>query len=104
MSVAYIHLSDIHFGQERGGAVVVHTDVKNRLIDDIRTEVTKLASAKAHGVIITGDIAYGGKRSEYDEAARWLDRVADAAKCDITDILVVPGNHDIDRAEISRSA
>jgi calcineurin-like phosphoesterase family protein len=104
MTVAYIHLSDIHFGQERGGAVVVHTDVKDRLVEDIATEVAKLANSKADGVIITGDIAYSGKRSEYDEAARWLDRVASAAKCDITDILVVPGNHDIDRGEISRSA
>jgi hypothetical protein len=30
MSVAFIHLPDIHFGQEKGGAVSVHDDVKVR--------------------------------------------------------------------------
>ncbi len=35
MSFAFVHLSDIHFGQERGGAVFIHDDAKARLIDDI---------------------------------------------------------------------
>lgn len=36
MATTYIHLSDIHFGQEKGGTVVTHNDVKARLIDDVR--------------------------------------------------------------------
>jgi 3',5'-cyclic AMP phosphodiesterase CpdA len=104
MSVAFIHLSDIHFGQERGGVVVVHDDAKARLIEDLAAMVERLPERKAAGVIITGDIAYGGKSDEYKIAADWLDKVAATAKCDITDIMVVPGNHDIDRDEISSSA
>ena len=104
MSTAYVHLSDIHFGQERGGVVLVHDDAKARLIDDLAGMVELLPMKKAAGVIITGDIAYAGKTDEYKDAALWLDKVAAAAKCDITDIMVVPGNHDIDRDEISSSA
>jgi predicted phosphodiesterase len=104
MSIAYVHLSDIHFGQERGGVVNVHNDAKARLIDDLARQVAALPNSKAAGVIITGDIAYGGKATEYEMAAAWLDQIAAAAKCDITDILVVPGNHDIDRDQICNAA
>lgn len=104
MSIAFVHLSDIHFGQERGGTVVVHDDAKARLVEDIDARVQELPEKKAAGVIITGDIAYAGKADEYKAAAAWLDKVAAAAKCKITDIMVVPGNHDIDRDEISSSA
>ena len=104
MSIAFIHLSDIHFGQERGGTMVAHNDAKLRLIEDVAAMVEGLPEKKAAGVIITGDIAYAGKADEYKIAADWLDKVAAAAKCAITDIMVVPGNHDIDRDEISSSA
>jgi len=104
MSIVFVHLSDIHFGQERGGTVVVHDDAKTRLIEDLAALVEGLPEKKAMGVIITGDIAYAGKAAEYKIAADWLDNVAAAAKCAITDIMVVPGNHDIDRDEISSSA
>ncbi|MCH9052558.1 MAG: DegT/DnrJ/EryC1/StrS family aminotransferase [Proteobacteria bacterium] len=34
MTVAFIQLSDIHFGQEKGSEVIVHNDVKECLIED----------------------------------------------------------------------
>jgi len=104
MSITFVHLSDIHFGQEKGGVVVVHDDAKMRLIDDLAEMIKRSPERKATGVIITGDIAYAGKTHEYKCAASWLDKVATAAGCAITDIMVVPGNHDIDRDEISSSA
>lgn len=104
MTIAFVHLSDIHFGQERGGSVVVNADVMARLIEDLAKMVEGLPGKRACGVIVTGDIAYAGKADEYRCAAAWLDKIAATAKCAITDILVVPGNHDIDRDEISSSA
>jgi predicted phosphodiesterase len=97
----FVHLSDIHFGQEKGGTVVIHDDVKERLIEDVHKY---LRENKADGVIVSGDIAYAGKPSEYRAAGAWLDRVAAAAGCPITSIQVVPGNHDIDRSQISLAA
>ena len=35
MPVAFLHLSDIHFGQEKGGRVFTHEDVRERLLDDV---------------------------------------------------------------------
>jgi metallophosphoesterase superfamily enzyme len=101
MCIGFVHLSDIHFGQARGGMVYVHDDVKERLIEDVKAVVASLPAKRAAGLLVTGDVAYAGKESEYAIAAAWLDRVAKAAGCAITDVQVIPGNHDIDMAEIS---
>ena len=102
MSVAYVHLSDIHFGQEKGGKLFIHNDVKERLLEDVAKVVSTLSDGRANGVIVTGDVAYSGQKQQYTDAGEWLDRVTKAAKCkDETAVQVVPGNHDIDRSQIT---
>jgi len=101
MTIAFVHLSDIHFGQEKGGARFTHDDAKERLIEDARAEVAKLSIGHASGILITGDIAYSGAEQEYKVAAVWIDRVAQAVGCAATDVQVVPGNHDVDQSQIS---
>ncbi len=101
MSIAFVHLSDIHFGQEKGGQVVINDDVKERLLEDVAEVVRSRPGGRAAGVIVSGDIAYSGKAREYKMAGQWLDRLAGAVGCSPTDIQVVPGNHDIDRDEIT---
>jgi 3',5'-cyclic AMP phosphodiesterase CpdA len=104
MPVAFLHLSDIHFGQEKGGRVVTHEDVRERLIDDVAVLLWKLPNGRVDGIIVSGDVAYAGSKDQYAAAGRWLDRLATAAGCKITDIQVVPGNHDINRDDICRSS
>jgi hypothetical protein len=103
--LTFIHLSDIHFGQERGSEIVTHTDVRDRLIEDVRAYMAERKRsgdlAAATGVIITGDIAYSGKHAEYKAASSFLDRLTAAAGCQNTDVQVVPGNHDVDLKAIS---
>ena len=98
---AFVHLSDIHFGQEVGSELFIHDDVKDRLIDDAADLVMNLAGGQAAGLIITGDIAYSGKHEEYQRAGEWLDRLTEAIGCEKTAVQIVPGNHDIDRDGIS---
>ncbi|WP_273163644.1 metallophosphoesterase [Massilia timonae] len=103
MKAVFVHLSDIHFGQEKdGGTNAENTDAKRRLIEDARTEVRKLGG-KVQGVIVTGDIAYSAKEDEYALAASWLAELTDAIGCERTDVQLVPGNHDIDRAKITNT-
>ena len=101
MGIGFVHLSDIHFGQEKGGQIKIHDDIKKRLIEDVEFVAKNLESGRAAGIIVTGDIAFGGRAKEYKAAADWLDEVAKAAGCNIFDIQVVPGNHDINRDEIT---
>ena len=101
MEKIYIHLSDIHFGQERGGALVVNNDVKEQLLQDVRKFIFTVPNGKADGVIVSGDIAFAGKPSEYQTAGQWLDRLTAVSGCDKTSVQLVPGNHDIDRESIT---
>ncbi|RBL79739.1 hypothetical protein DDE05_55860 [Streptomyces cavourensis] len=101
MAAVFIHLSDIHFGQEKdGGVVVTNNDAKKRLLDDAAAEIAKLETS-ASGIIVTGDIAYSAKYEEYLTAGEWLDQLAERVGCDRLDIQMVPGNHDIDRDAIT---
>lgn len=102
MARTYIHLSDIHFGQESGSENNAHDDVKQRLIDDAAGLATAEMYGVIDGIIVTGDIAYSGKPQEYDEAGAWLDRLTNAVGCPRTAVILVPGNHDIDRGRVSR--
>lgn len=101
MPISFVHLSDIHFGQEKGSELIIHDDVKERLIEDAARQVKAHADGAASGIIVSGDIAYAGKTPEYRQAAAWLDRLTAAVGCDKTAVQVVPGNHDIDRDGIS---
>lgn len=101
MRRAYVHLSDLHFGQERGSDTHLHRDVRERLIDDAGTLAATEPSGKMDGVIVTGDIAFSGKEAEYLDAGKWLDRLTSTVGCKDNDVMVVPGNHDVDRDEIT---
>lgn len=101
MPLKFVHLSDIHFGQETGSDVFVHDDVKNCLIADATNLAATDASPGFTGVIVTGDIAFAGKAKEYEEAGRWLDQLTNAIGCKREDVIVIPGNHDIDRTAMS---
>lgn len=103
MVYRFVQLSDIHFGQERDGTLVVHEDVRKMLLRDADEELTA-KRGQAHLVIIVGDTAYAGKEAEYKTAGAWLDQLTKAVKCRETDVRVVPGNHDCDRAQLSRLA
>jgi hypothetical protein len=63
MSIAFIHLSDIHFGQEKGGNLYINNDAKDQLLIDVRKVVATLPEGRAAGLIVTGDIAYGGREN-----------------------------------------
>lgn len=100
-AAVFVHVSDIHFGQETDERLLIHDDVKRELIADAAELVRSLPGGVAHGVLVTGDIAHSGRREEYEVAAKWLDELAHAVGCEIHRIQMVPGNHDLDRAMLS---
>lgn len=104
MPAVFVHVSDIHFGQEKGDdRVHIHDDVKQQLISDARQVVSNLANGVAHGILVTGDIAQSGTKAEYDSAGEWLDELASSIGAEIHCVQMVPGNHDLDRSKLSLS-
>ncbi|MCK6522141.1 SUMF1/EgtB/PvdO family nonheme iron enzyme [Myxococcota bacterium] len=98
--IRLLHLSDLHFSAKTAwdsGTVL------GRLAADVaslREEVGEIDL-----VVVTGDIANHGLADEYAQASAWLTvPLAQAAGVDAAKIRVVPGNHDVHRGSISRSA
>src|SRR6267378_3905597 len=99
MTLRVLHLSDIHFSTKFDEEKIVHTDVRDQLLADLRdVMVPRLGTIDK--VLVAGDIAFSGQREEYAEAAKWLEDVTSLCKCKLTDVLTVPGNHDVNRKRI----
>ncbi len=64
---------------------------------DYLEAVLAAAARQAHHVVVTGDVTNLSLESEYAEARRLLDEVAR-----VTDVTVVPGNHDIYLPSVAR--
>jgi len=103
MPAVFVHVSDIHFGQEKDDRVHIHSDVKQQLIADAREVISKIAGGSAHGILVTGDITQSGKWEEYEIAGQWLDELAASIGVEIHRVQMVPGNHDLDRSKLSFS-
>ncbi len=94
--VRWLHLSDFHFqGLERWErratlqALLRHAaELKEReLAPDL--------------VFVTGDIAWSGKRNEYEQAELFFTKLARTLELKPTEsFFIVPGNHDVDRKAI----
>lgn len=103
MELVFVHISDIHFGQEKGGQTVVDDDVKEQIIEDCRRIFEKIPADTIRGVIATGDVAYSGKEDEYKLAGIWFDKLTTTIGCLRSNVFIVPGNHDIDRNRITEN-
>ncbi len=104
--IRLLHLSDLHF---RANHAWDADPVRRSLARFIGEEVR--AGLVPDLVVITGDLAFAGTAAEYGLARDWLDRVLwpllhDAAGTVLPRdrLLLVPGNHDADRARIGRTA
>jgi hypothetical protein len=98
--LSWLHLSDIHFG---AGDEAHRADLKNvaaQIVADARCHAPRGMSR----IFVTGDIAFSGRRRQYDEALVWLAQVAEAVGLPRSAVRVVPGNHDVDRARAGELA
>lgn len=92
--VVLLHISDPQFGDpEHDGVTFLSDQIISGYL--IRQEITPDL------LVVTGDLAYSGKPSEFDLAQAWLLQLAEG----IFDfegfqerILIVPGNHDVNLA------
>lgn len=98
----FIHLSDIHFNRQLPDfGADPDTELRERMLADIASMRAELGDADA--ILVSGDIAYAGKKDEYETAGAWLDAACDAAGCRPDAVWLAPGNHDIDHAVLSEN-
>ena len=98
-----MHLSDLHFQKDTVGHELDRdNDIRNELKADA-TALCKRLGQNVDAILITGDIAFGGKTEEYEFAKRWLEDLCGCVGCEMENVFTVPGNHDVDRSVIAAS-
>jgi predicted MPP superfamily phosphohydrolase len=98
--IRILHLSDIHFKASKAWD---SEPVLRTLADFIKTEVEDGLAPDL--VVFSGDLAFSGKADEYSLAQDWLENQLWPALPDGLPrdrLLLVPGNHDVDRSKVSR--
>lgn len=92
-----LHLSDIHFrNSEFKTSQDPHYHLRNELLRDAEEQCRTLGPPDA--IIVSGDIAFSAKHEEYTFATEWLETLCHNCGCEMENVFVVPGNHDVDRA------
>ena len=97
--ITFVHLSDIHFSpRDDLSQFDLDQQIRRALLEDL---ALKPADGAAYdGLLITGDIAFGGKQEQYKTAQGWLDEVFSRTGASAANTYMVPGNHDVDRAYV----
>lgn len=99
-SLTWIHLSDLHFGHGRDGKTRFDQEaVTKAIIDDVLRMAGELGPPDV--VFLTGDIAFSASPGEYTNASTWLGSLLDALHIGPERLLMVPGNHDVNRKKVS---
>ena len=93
-----LHLSDIHFGRdnpqyEAEGEFKNKKEILRELLVSIKNN-----AAKPDHIVVTGDVAWFGKKEDFDEALIWFKELLSVTNLSGSDITFCPGNHDVNRS------
>ena len=106
--VNILHLADIHFGAEKTPAkhnspeindtnLAKRTNVLDGLVKQLKSSYQDQPLWKPNVVVISGDIGWKGNKSDYEQAQKWLSLLLDILNLSPKELILSPGNHDIDR-------
>ncbi|MFZ2989504.1 metallophosphoesterase [Ideonella sp.] len=94
-----LHLSDIHFRSPI--CLTPHLDRDRPFRSRLEHDIEKLCGddgIRVDVILVGGDIAYKADPVEYGAAKAWLLHIAKICGCRASNILTVPGNHDVNWA------
>ncbi|MCF6153832.1 MAG: hypothetical protein E3K36_00970 [Candidatus Brocadia sp.] len=87
-----LHISDLHIkSEENFDRSVVLDPLIERAKEDLQSHL------KPEIVVVTGDIAYAGLKTEYALAKNFFDDLLSALNLTSQKLFIVPGNHDVNR-------
>ncbi|MFM7058324.1 MAG: metallophosphoesterase, partial [Planctomycetota bacterium] len=98
MSPVILHLTDLHFGWSSTEDELAR---RRRCLNSLVTALQQLAQKepawKPTLVVISGDIGWKGVDADYAQAHEWLSQLLQTIEVAPDNVVVCPGNHDINR-------
>lgn len=102
--ITWLHLSDFHFKNNHDIDGNVNEYYRNKVLEPLLDDIDKYPKKlklKIDFILITGDLAFSGKKDEYEHVAKFLDMLLEKFdNLSKKNIFLVPGNHDINRDNI----
>ena len=91
-TVRWLHISDLHMREAEDAP---QQTVLATMLEDISRR--RATGAQVDFVVVTGDLAFSGKRSEYELVAVFLRDLVASVGVSPDKVFCVPGNHDVQR-------
>lgn len=95
--ITWLHLSDLHLGHYNYDEEVIVSS----MLEDIGRQIEECGH-RIDFVLITGDITYSGQKEQFQIAEKFLADITKICGISNNDIIIVPGNHDITRGDVSQ--
>lgn len=90
-----LHISDLHFGY---GSSKTLMDSRKNCLERLLKKAAEIAeTGKIDYLVVSGDIANRGSKTEYDQAAEFLGNLFEMSGVQPSHTIICPGNHDFDR-------
>lgn len=113
--ISLLHITDLHFSSSGTGSAAICrrvqsfsagllqslalNDCRARFLEDVPT-ILRRSNIKLDGIICTGDIGTGKERLvTLPSGINYIGRLADKFSISHENVLIAPGNHDLDRDE-----
>lgn len=104
--IRLLHLSDFHFTADpKDGGSPVKAANRDAVNSSLLEQIEKLVKdGQTYDlIVITGDIAFGGKKEEYTVAADFCKNLLVTTGLSADRLFVVPGNHDVIRDQVKKT-
>lgn len=111
MNSVIIHISDLHVSLDKklDGTdnkhdshltTVIDNEKSILFIDKFIESIKRNFDGNRKYLLITGDITNEGEKKEFDFALQYLERIVNRLSINKNDILLIPGDHDLNRRDI----
>ena len=95
----WLHLADLHF---RDSDSWDSNFVLQRLLEDVRR--LRQDGVEPDAIFFTGDLTFSGRAAEFSLVKNFVQRLTEVVEVSPDHCFYVPGNHDIDRNQVSFAA
>lgn len=94
-----LYIADLHITAteyEEGKPIGTWFEEDKNFTDKFIASVQgKIDSQQIDNIVIAGDLANMSIKTEYDKVSEFLDKVCDKLKIEKKEVLIIPGNHDV---------
>lgn len=99
--LTFLHMSDLHFISDDAGTQYDRDDeIRAALLDDLGKE----GRTDFDAILVTGDIAYHGRQSEFERASSWFSEIREKTNVPPESLFTIPGNHDVNQNHVKKGS